>query len=169
MSAIGAAAVILALGYLAVTLVFQFRPLSAWFPELDQLGVLPRWKFFTQNNGVYDLGVEVQDRRANGSLGDWSPIAAALRGRAWNSLWFPRKYRAAAFRRAADTLERRAMTGKDASPETSLAYALILNHCRDVAPRSGDAEARRFALVRMRGAGEGGERWVVFTSDFHTF
>ncbi len=169
MSMIGAGAVALSLGYLILTLAFQIRPLGARFPLLDRLGILPRWKFFTQGNATYDVGIEVQDRSANGRLGGWSPIDVASPRRLRSSLWHPERYRAGVLWLAIETVERRAAKAAEIGPDTSRAYAILLNHCRDASARAADFEARRFAVVRTRRAREGGERWVTFTSNFHTF
>lgn len=168
MSLIGLAALAVILGYLAVTLVFQFRPLSLRLAGLDRFGILPRWKFFTQGNDTHDVCIEVRDRYANGRLGAWNRIDPAPPRRLWNALWYPEKYRAGMIRLAIEVLERRAGNAEDVGPESSLAYRTILHICRDASRPAEGFEARQFALMRMRGGREGA-RWVLFTSNFHTF
>ena len=91
MTATGMIATAAALAWLAVTLAFQFRPISPWFPVLDRLGLLPRWKFFTQGNGDVDYAIEVRDRHADGSIGAWRPLAVIVSRPRRAFLWFPEK------------------------------------------------------------------------------
>ena len=165
MSLIGAASVVAAAGYLVVTIVFQFPPLSGGFPLLDRLGVVPRWKFFTQAGATFDVGVEMRARRLGGQLGDWTPVATVPGRRPWHFLWYPEQYGAGICWEAIYTLDRRITAARDPSLTNSLAYATILNRCRQEAARLTGAEACQFALVRRRAAA--GEPSVVFLSGFH--
>lgn len=167
-SAIGGAAVILALGYLTVTLIFQVRPFSARFPRLDRLGILPRWKFFAQCTGGSDIAIEMRGRFRDGRLGDWTAIRTCPPRQPWSFVWYPEQYQTVIFWLAVEALERRAARGRDADSANSLAYSTILNHCSRAPSRPRGCDAHQFALVRTWHAKGGEARCTVFTSAFHT-
>lgn len=163
MTATGTIATAAALAWLAVTLAFQFRPISHHFPVFDRLGLLPRWKFFTQGNGDVDYAIEVRDRHADGTIGAWRPLAVIAPRPRRAFLWFPESHRNAVYCLAIDTLARRTVGGVVA-PEDSHAYTTILAAVRTAAPEASAGTARQFALVFVRAAQE---RSVNFTSPFH--
>lgn len=165
-SVIGAASLILALSYLVATAAFQFAPLSRRYGNLDRLGLLPRWQFFVRAGERIDLGVEVRDRLADGTVGEWTPQIFLPERRFWHCVWYPQQYRTGVSLWAIETLFRRWSKRGDVELGSSLAYAVILSDCRRM-PRAPDVRARQFALVRPDGDA-GGRRWTLFISAFHT-
>ena len=166
MSLIGGAAVCLVMAWLIATLVIQFRPMSTWYPTLNQLGLLPTWKFYTQGNGTFDLTIEMRGQFADGELGAWTPVRLPLR-KPWHALWYPEQFPNAVYWIATDSLARRAARGAPAEAGTSLAYAAILREVHRAAASTPGCPEHQFRVVRTPSSGVDENREIVFVSDFH--
>lgn len=162
MTSLGLTAMALVAVQLLVTLVFQFRPLSARFATLDVLGIVPRWKFFMAEHGRYDVAIDLRTRHASGTAQAWRTIWTPVARSGWSWLWRPEAFRGDIAWLAVMTLDARAAGGAPACPETSAAYATILDLCRRAA--GADVHEGQFAIVRVM---PGGERRIRYTSTFH--
>lgn len=132
---IGAAAVPLVAGWLALTVLFQFRPFSRKFYTLDQLGLLPRWLFFTQGVGGYALTVEVRSCDADGTVGAWEAVLLWPPPRWWHAIFYPDQALTGTLWSAVDRLARRAERGDSVEMLTrTQAFATLRNHLRNVLP-----------------------------------
>lgn len=161
MRPIGEVAVAAALCWLAMTLVFQFRPLSLRFQSLDRVGLLPRWLFFTQGEGTNMLTVEFRLRDADGLIGAWQPLAFGQAWRWWHAVFHPDHAIARGLSSAAYRLVLRAERGDSAEMiAQSQAFATLRNHLRRQYP-GGDVQ---FAV--LRGKAVDAKPKSVFMSEF---
>lgn len=159
--AIGEAAVLLALAWLALTVLFQFRPFSLRHQTLDRLGLLPRWLFFTQGVGSYSVSVEVRLRDRHGNVGVWEPAPLWPPRRWWHAAFFPDHALTGALWLAADRLALRAERGDSAATLAGTqAFATLQSHLRRQLP----AHELQFSVLRGEPAGEHPER--LFVSEF---
>ncbi len=158
---LGDLAVTLAIAWLGLTIVFQFRPLSLRFQTLDWLGILPRWLFFTQGVGGYAFTVEVRFRNGDGGIGEWTSAPLWAPRRWWHAFFFPGHAHVGALWLAINALASRAERGDgDATLAGTLASATLQRHLRRVLP-PGDLQ---FALLRSEHADGTPRR--VFLSEF---
>ncbi len=159
--AIGEAAIVLALAWLTLTLLFQFRPFSRKYQLLDLLGLLPRWLFFTQGVGTYTLAVEVRLRDAGGRIGAWEPAPLWPEWRWWHAVFLPDHALSGALWLAADRLARRAQRGdSSASLAGTQAFATLQSHLQRQLPKHD----LQFAVLRNENVTDDFER--VFVSEF---
>jgi hypothetical protein len=159
--AIGEVAVLLALVWLALTLLFQFRPFSLRYQTLDRIGVLPRWLFFTQGVGGYSVSVEVRLRDPDGTVGAWEP-APLWPPRRWShAVFYPDHALTGALWLAADRLAWRAERGDSAATLAGTqAFATLQSHLRRQLP----ARELQFSVLRGEPEDESPER--LFVSEF---
>jgi hypothetical protein len=158
---IGEAAIVLVLAWLALTLLFQFRPFSRRLQLLDLLGLLPRWLFFTQGVGTYTLAVEVRIRDASGRIGAWEPAPLWPEWQWWHAVFLPDHALSGALWLAADRLARRAQRGDSgASLAATHAFATLQSHLQRQLP----LQDLQFAVLRNERATDDLER--VFVSEF---
>lgn len=145
---------------LLATLVAQLRQFDGKGETLDMLGIVPRWKFFLGKRSRFDVGIDWRGREENGDPGEWRAIwSARPRGR-WAWLWRPEAFADGIAWLAIHTLAHRVADGKPACPESSAAYAAILDLCR----RNGAAGEGQFALIQIA---PDGARSMRFSSTFH--
>ena len=157
-------AVLLAFAYLAVSAIFQFRPLSARFLELDRLGVLPRWKFFIPDNGRLDLRMEMRGHVAGGAAAAVPvELFPARRGYSW--LWRPEQHRGEVLWLSAQRLALKAMRNGGGSGPDSVAYQTLFAHVRHSAA-THRFEKFQFVLIGQQ-LSDPGER-TLFTSELHS-
>lgn len=142
---VGTVAVGVALAWLGLTVLFQFRPFSLRFQTLDRLGILPRWLFFTQGVGSYALTVEVRLRDRSGVLTDWVPAPLWPPPRWWYAIYHPHHARTGAIWLAIERLAHRAERGDShAVLAGTWAFATLHDHLRRTLPQ-GDLQ---FAVTR---------------------
>lgn len=165
-SIIGSSALFLASGYLLISLIFQFRPLSTHFNVLDRLAILPRWKFFTLDNIHYELGLEIQDRDADSGMSAWQPIDRALSHPLRQALWYPEKFSVMILIYALNALEHRLDTAKEMSKDASRAYTVVLATSLRAAPPAQSTRARRFRVTRRSTAAPNAAAQMLFVSEF---
>jgi hypothetical protein len=158
---IGAVAVPLVAVWLAVTVLFQFRPFSQKFYTLDQLGLLPRWLFFTQGVGGYVLAVAVRFRGVEGAFGAWEATQLWPPPRWWHAIFYPDQALTGILWVAVDRLARRAERDDSTSMLTSTqAFATLRDHLRTVFP----GQNGQLAVLRTDHAG--GEPRRLFIAEF---
>lgn len=153
-------AVLVALAYMAVTLLFQFRPFSTRASRLDLLGIVPRWKFFIPQTGRFEVAIELRGESREGQLGAWIPVRKYPPRHALTWLWFPDQHRSAILWLSAHRVAMR--TGR-ADVSDTLAYRTLLSHLRQVAQAHGHAQFQ-FALVHPEG--DPADR-TIFVSQLH--
>lgn len=158
-SLIGTFAVAAACVYLAVTILFQFAPLRNRHMLLDRLAIVPRWQFFMQGVGDFTYAVDIRSRCPSSGDNDWMPLPLWPRRRRWHALWYPEQFNAGIAWGAVDSLARWSSSYGLERIRQSRAYATVLDLALRVMP---DAEVQ-FAVLRC----EGGERRLLFVSDFH--
>ncbi|MDB5678817.1 hypothetical protein [Sphingomonas bacterium] len=159
-------AVLAALAYLAVTLLFQFRPFSTRALGLDVLGIVPRWKFFIPQPTRFEVAIELRCGSHEGDLGDWTPVRIYPSRHALTWLWFPEQHRAAIVWLSAHRVAVRAARGNDASALDTLAYRTLVRHLQQTAPAQRSS-AFQFALVHPDDSPAGATERTMFTSHVH--
>ncbi len=158
---IGDIAVPLVALWLALTLLFQFRPFSRRFQTLDRLGILPRWLFFTHGVGGVVLSVEVQTRDADGRVGAWQPFDPWPPRRWWHPIFFPDHAATGILWTAVERLADRASRGDEAAVlATSQACATVRNRLRRMLP----GRDFQFSVLRSDAANSSPRR--LFVSGF---
>jgi hypothetical protein len=155
-------AVLAALAYLAVTLLFQFRPFSTRAQGLDLLGIVPRWKFFIPQPGRFEVAVEVRGGSGDGDLGPWTPVRLFPPRHALTWLWFPEQHRSTILWLSAHRIAARALHG-NADASDTLAYQTLVRHLRQRA-EARDQAMFQFTLVHPDGRPDR----TLFTSQVHT-
>lgn len=153
-------AVLAALAYLAVTLLFQFRPFSTRAFALDILGIVPRWKFFIPQPDRFDVGLELRCGSHETDLGAWTSVRIYPPRHALTWLWFPEQYRAAIVWLSA---RRIAVRADHASAPETLAYQVLMRHFRQSA-QAQRSKMFQFALVRPD---DNSAERALFTSQLH--
>lgn len=146
--------------YLAVSLVFQVRPLSPRFPTLDMLGIIPRWLFFTQGVGSYTLAMKVRTRSANGQPSDWQQLSLWPQRRWWHWIYYPQQYQSGILWNALDRVARRADAQK-AIAHTQ-AHVTLVRYVMQTAP-TGSVQ---FAVLRYESGQSINDADILFTSDW---
>lgn len=156
-------AVLAAIAYLAVTLLFQFRPFSTRASGLDILGIVPRWKFFIPQAGRFEVGLELRCGSGEGDLGAWTPVRIYPPRHALTWLWFPEQHRAVIVWLSARRVAVQAGRGDHATAPDTLAYQTLVRHLRQTA-HAQRAAMFQFALVHRDDSFV--ER-TLFTSQLH--
>lgn len=158
-------AVLLALGYLAITAVFQFRPLSTRHHRLDSLGLLPRWKFFMPHADRLAVAIALRGGDDGETLGAWLPLRCYPVRTVANWLWYPEHYRSAIVWLSAQRLAMRMGRGDMGGADSSVAHRTLLRHLRRVA-RAERFATFQFALLTPDGEGGSATR-TLFLSGLH--
>ncbi|THD35887.1 MAG: hypothetical protein E7773_08025 [Sphingomonas sp.] len=153
-------AVLAALAYLAVTLLFQFRPFTTRAQGLDLLGIVPRWKFFIPQTGRFEVAIELRCGSHEGDLGAWTPVRIYPPRHALTWLWFPEQHRAAMLWLSAHRVAVRASRGNHAGAPETLAYQTLVRHLQLTEPARSSG-LFQFALVHQD------DGVAVFTSRLH--
>ena len=123
-------AVLATLIYLAVTLLFQFRPFTTRAEGLDLLGIVPRWKFFIPQPGRFEVAVEVRGGSGDHDLGAWTSVRLFPPRSALSWLWFPEQHRSAILWLSAHRVATRALRGNGSPAPETLAYQTLVRHLR---------------------------------------
>jgi hypothetical protein len=159
-------AVLAALAYLAITLLFQFRSFSTRAHGLDVLGVVPRWKFFIPQSGRFEVAIELRCGSHEGDLGPWAPVGIYPPRHALTWLWFPEQLRAAIVWLSAHRVAVRAVRGHHATAADTLAYQTLVRHVQRTAQAQHSAMFQ-FALVHPESGAKGSAERTLFTSQMH--
>jgi hypothetical protein len=160
-------AVLASMTYLAVTLLFQFRPFSTHALGLDVFGIVPRWKFFIPQPGRFEVAIELRCGSHEGDLGAWAPVRIYPPRHVLTWLWFPEQHRAAIVWLSAHRIAVRAARGDHATAPDTLAYQTLVRHLRQAAPAQRCAMFQ-FALVHPGGSPAGATERTLFTSQVHS-
>jgi hypothetical protein len=159
-------AVLAAIAYLAVTLLFQFRPFSTRAHGLDVLGIVPRWKFFIPQSGRFEVGIELRCGSDEGDLGAWMPVRIYPPRHALTWLWFPEQHRAAIVWLSAHRIAARVVGGNHAAAPETLAYRTLVRHLQRTAEAQRSAMFQ-FALVHPESGANSPADRTLFTSQMH--
>ena len=157
--------VLIAFVYLAVTVIFQFRPLSARFLDLDRLAILPRWKFFIPQENRLDLRMEMLGYDADSGT-TAVPVSLFPARRSYSWLWYPEQHRGEVLWLSTQRLAHKAMRDGGAVGAESVAYQTLLKHVHRSAA-THHFERFQFVLIGRDSSGARAER-TVFTSQLHT-
>jgi hypothetical protein len=157
---------------LAATALRQVGQVGPRGRLLDAMAVLPQWKFFGQSHfGVRqdvldDLHLVARDWTGAAGVGPWRPVFSPPERRWTQAIFGPPRRADGMLLSFADDLAARRDAMTNGRVTTSLAYLVLLRHCLDALPRSADAQARQFAIVRTRGRGQR-ELSIPFVSHWH--
>jgi hypothetical protein len=160
-------AVLLALG-----LWRQFAASDRGWLLLDQLAIVPQWKFFGQKAIVSDAGcfddLHLLARRANpaGAPGDWQELVWSDERRAIEAIWNPRARSRDTLLETLGHLVFASRGGTEPVPPTALSYLRLLRCCLDRLPLEQDGSLQ-FAIAATRGR-EGHAVALRFLSGWHT-
>ena len=157
---------------LAIGLWRQFAGSDARWLVLDQLAIVPLWKFFGQaaiasDAGCFDdLHLLARRARSTGAPGDWHELVWSGERRALEAIWNP-------YARSRDTLLETlghlvfaSRSGAEPVPPTALSHLRLLRCCLDRMPLA-DGEALQFAIAATRGRGRHPVA-LRFLSGWHT-
>ncbi len=151
---------------LAFGLCFQFfvsNPRWAW---LDNLALVPQWKFFGQARIASDPTVfdDVHLLVRSDGEGRWREVDC-FPERAWHhAFWNPHLRSESAVLVATAELAEAGIAGKHVQP-SSLAYLTVLRYCLDLS-EPGASDALQFAIVTTRGREER-QMFLRFLSEWH--
>ncbi len=153
MSWMGATCLAVVACWLLLTILAQFRPISAKISPFDPFRLIPIWTFFAPYPGMVDYHLVVRDELSDGSISPWRSVDIAAERHLWNFLWNPQKRPKKIVLDAVQSLAVicKAPSYKDGHELVSLPYLLLL-HCADTAPTAVDGVVRRqFAIVHTTG------------------
>lgn len=165
----GALALVLAL--LAVGLLRQFAVANAFWLKLDQLGIVPQWKFFAQAaldsdlSGLADFHFLVRVDDGSGGPGAWQQMPWRGDRTLLSALWNPHDRSHAAIEECIHVLALPASALDHIVPPTALAYLTLLRYSLDSVSLAAD-QSLQFAVVLSHGRA-GRSLDLRFLSDWH--
>jgi hypothetical protein len=150
----------------------QFRTLGPRGRLLDQLVILPQWKFFGQQrigtdpHYFDDLCLLARISPDQGEVGAWREILWWEDRPISHSFWNPSLRSRTAIAEAMHYLTITEPHDEQRVPPTALAYLTVLRHCLDCLPPDDDMTAQ-FAIAATRGR-ENRSVFLRFLSAWHT-
>ena len=156
---VGSAVLIVVCILLFVGLCQQFRVLSGKALLLNDLAIVPQWKFFGQSGigndvSVFDdLHLLVRVGKPDGEPEPWSEIALWTLWSPWKTLWNPHLKSEGAIAEHALTLLVSERHADNKAQPTALCYLAVLRHCFDHI-KLDPQQALQFAITTSRGREE---------------
>lgn len=146
---------------------------SARFPRLETLGLVPHWTFFAPRPSVHDVHLLYRDKFETDELGSVECVPTIESRRWYHGIWNPEKFRNKVI---ADITVSLGMQYLEAEKDErdlrfimlSAPYMLAVNLVMRM-PRPAGATARQFILARDQPYGHEIDRQLVFLSEFHRF
>ena len=141
---------------------------------LGALAVVPQWKFFgdsrlgVRDDALDDLHLVARDWMGGDLVGPWQPVLSPAERRWTQAVWNPSRRPDSMLLSYADDLAGSPDAAWREGVASSLPYLVLLRQSLDAAPRSPQAKARQFAIVRTRGRGER-TLSVAFVSGWHAW
>lgn len=142
-----------------------------WTDRLDPSGMLiPDWRFFAPNPGMWDNHLLYRDELDDGTTTPWREVNPSAQ-RFWvHILWYPdRRDEKALFDLvsaiARTTVDERFTDVRDIQVTT--AYLMLINYISRRQPHHPHAKATQFLISRSAGRDEGEPPLALFLSDVH--
>jgi hypothetical protein len=133
--------------------------------RLDQLSLIPEWRFFAPRPGQHDLHLLYRDEYENGSSTEWTEIVLATKRRFWCAVWNPGKRNNKALFDCVQELGKHIRQG-DETIELSLPYLTLLNYVESM-ERLAMPTAVRFAIFTSDGKRFEPEPDILLLSNLH--
>lgn len=150
----------------------QFAVANTFWLRLDQLGIVPQWKFFAQTaldkdlSGLADFHFLIRVDDGSGSAGAWQQVLWRGDRTLMSALWNPHDRSNTAIEECMHVLALPASAPHHIVPPTALAYLTLLRYSLDSVPLAGD-HSLQFAIVLSHGR-TGRSLDLRFLSDWHT-
>lgn len=157
---------------LAVGLARQFAVANAFWLRLDQLGIVPQWKFFAQKaldddlSGLADFHFLARVNDGSGKLGAWQQMLWRGDRTLLSALWNPHDRSHTAIEECMHALALPASAPDHIVPPTALAYLTLLRYSLDSVSLAAD-QSLQFAIVLSHGRAARSPD-LRFLSDWHT-
>lgn len=168
MSAISIVVSVVVMSWLILTVIAQFRSISARISRFDIFRLIPIWTFFAPNPGVVDYHLVIRDRRRDGSLSNWAGINIASERHSTNIFWNPQKRPKKIILDVVQSLiiitaAQRESMGQEI---ISLPYLMLLHIAISMPRMNQDSVGRQFAVIQTSGHTQK-DLQLAYLSQFH--
>jgi hypothetical protein len=151
--------------WLVLCLVVYVPSVSTTIRRLDQMALIPEWRFFAPNPGRHDFHLLYRDKFADGTLTAWTEVAPITRRRATSLLLNPDRRRNKALFDCTQEFAKH-VEARDRALELSIPYLTLLNYVSCL-PRSPSPNWTQFLLMWSAGDASDKDPEVLFISGLH--
>jgi hypothetical protein len=159
-------------GVVAIFAAWLLCSILVYIPRLrrpirnyDIFGLVPEWRFFAPNPGRTDFHLLYRDKYRDGTLSNWTEVAAIGNRRVWNMLYNPMRRRNKALFDCMQEFSRH-VNERDPVLELSIPYLTLLNYVSCLF-RNPLPEQVQFLLMYSAGEQADKDPEPLYVSGFH--